>query len=209
MVANRYRFRHGLHRQVVYERIPEGSRVELHRRVGLQLLLHGWALARQGYREEGIAQMRQGFADWEATGAKLLRPYYLGLLAETYGQGGQTTEAQRILSEALVTVQQTGERNYEAELHRLQGELRLMGLAERPASAEAAFHRALEAARNQQARSLELRAAVSLGRLWQRQGRRLEAHRLLVEIYAPFSRGLDTQDAQDARTLLQEVASGG
>ena len=132
----------------------------------------------------------------------------MGLLVETYGQGGQPGAAQQILSEALFTVQQTGERNYEAELHRLQGELHLMGRAERPGPAEAAFHRALEAARNQQARSLELRAAVSLGRLWQRQGRRLEAHRLLVEIYAPFSSGLDTQDVQDARTLLQELASG-
>jgi predicted ATPase len=169
-------------------------------------LLHGWALAKQGHRSEGIAQMRKGLEGWEATGARLLRPYYLALLAETYGQGGQSDEAQRLLSEALVTARQTGERNHEAEVHRLQGELLLTCHAEQPIAAEAAFRQALEVARGQQARSLELRAAVRLGRLWEREGRRTEARRLLVEVYTSFGDGLETLDLQGARVLLQELA---
>ena len=135
------------------------------------LLLYGWALAGQGQHTEGIARMREGLEGWKATGARLLRPYYLALLAEAYGQQGQAEEGLRLLGEAQVTARQTGERSFEAELLRLQGELCLPGDAEH-VEAEGCFRQALDVARRQQARSLELRATLSLARLWQRQGRR-------------------------------------
>ena len=88
-------------------------------------ILRGWALAEQGQRAEGMAQMRQGIAAWRATGAELQRPYYLALLAEASGQAGQAAEGLRVLAEALAAVHNTGERQHEAELYRLQGELLL------------------------------------------------------------------------------------
>jgi predicted ATPase len=170
------------------------------------LLLHGWALTRQGRRDEGIAQMRQGLDGWEATGARLLRPYYLALLAEAFGQGGQAEEGLGLLSEAMATAHRTGERNYEAELHRLQGELRLACDGAQHTAAETCFRQALDVARCQQARSLELRAAMSLGRLWLRQGKHAEARRLLAEVYGSFAEGRDTVDLLEAKELLAQLS---
>ena len=131
--------------------------------------------------------------------------YWLALLAEAYGKAGQVEEGLRLLAEALAHVDTTGERNYAAEVYRLKGELLLGQAIPDEAQAETCLHQALDIARHQQAKSWELRAALSLSRLWQRQGKRAEAHQMLAEIYAWFTEGFDTADLQEARALLQEL----
>jgi predicted ATPase len=167
--------------------------------------LQGWAQVAQGQNEEGLAQMRHGLAALRATGAALRLPYYLALLAEACGRTGQAEEGLTLLAEALALVHKTGEAWTEPELHRLKGELLLSLSADNHAEAEGCFHQALAAARRQQAKSLELRAATSLSRLWQQQGKRVEAHQLLAEIYGWFTEGFDTADLQDAKALLEEL----
>ena len=181
-------------------------------------ILRGWVLAAQGQAEEGIAQIRQGLAAYRATGAESFRPYMLALLAEAYGRAGQAEEGLAVVAEALAAVHTTGERWWEAELHRLQGELLLIQGTGRDSSrtaptepsmmaeAEACFQQALDVARRQEAKSLELRAAMSLSRLWQRQGKRHEARELLAEVYGWFTEGFETADLQEAKTLLAELS---
>jgi class 3 adenylate cyclase/predicted ATPase len=173
-------------------------------------VLQGWAQAEQGQIEEGITQIRQGLATHEAIGAGLLKSYYLVLLAEVYGKAGQAEDGLAALAEALTVVDKSGECFYEAELHRLKGELTLQSesqsLESRTREAEACFHKAIDVARKQQAKSLELRATTSLARLWQQQGKKDEARQLLAEIYGWFTEGFDTKDLQEAKALLQELA---
>jgi predicted ATPase len=182
-------------------------------------ILWGWTLADQGQGEEGIVQMRQGLATYQATGSELFRPYHLALFAEVYGKVGQAEEGLTLLAEALAAVDKTGERWCEAELYRLKGELTLaqssvqsLGSSvpdPRPptpnpqAEAEACFLKAVKIARKQQAKSLELRAVMSLSRLWQKQGKKEEARRMLAEIYGWFTEGFDTKDLQEAKALLE------
>jgi predicted ATPase len=186
-------------------------------------VLYGWTLAEQGQEAEGIAQMRQGLDACRATGAELFQPYYLALLAEAHGKVGKTEEGLRLLAEAMTAAEKTGERVYEAELYRVKGELLLWQAAARGATPtratqaamfvgdepsggteiEACFRQALALARRQQARSLELRTAMSLGRLWQQHGKRDAARQLLGEVYAWFTEGFDTADVQEARVLLE------
>jgi class 3 adenylate cyclase/predicted ATPase len=183
-------------------------------------IIQGWALAEQGQGAQGIARMRQGLAGMQATGAVLWRPYHLALLAETCGKTGQTQEGLTVLAEALDIVQRTGTRLVEAELYRLKGELSLQSGVRSPrpevpspqpltpntqAEAEACFHKAIEIARQQQAKSLELRAVMSLSRLWQQQGKKAEARQMLAEIYGWFTEGFDTADLQEAKALLEEL----
>jgi predicted ATPase len=184
-------------------------------------LLHGWTLVEQGQEDEGLDQMRQNLTAYEATGAATWRPYYFALLAEGYGKVGAAEEGLRVLAEALAAVQQTGEQMWEAELHRLKGTLVLQARHQSPApeggmwhatgrtlqmaEAEACFHQALAIARLQQAKSLELRAATSLARLWQQQGQRAEARELLAPIYGWFTEGFDTADLQEAKALLDAL----
>jgi predicted ATPase len=165
----------------------------------------GWALAEQGQIAEGIAQMRYGLAAWRATGTELIRPYFLGLLAEAYRKGGQAEEGLGAIDEALAMVQKHKETFCEAELYRLKGELLLSLAAGNETEAEACFHHALDMARHQQAKSWELRAAMSLSRLWQRQGQRAAACELLAPIYGWFTEGFDTADLQEAKALLEEL----
>jgi predicted ATPase len=160
----------------------------------------GWALAAHGQREEGIAQMRQGLVAQRTLGAEIRRPMHMAMLAEAYGNAGQAAEGLRVLAEALAVVDRSGERNYAAELHRLQGELLLQTGVQR--EAEECFRYALDVAHGQQAKSWELRAAMSLARLWQQQGKRAEAHELLAPIYGWFTEGFDTADLQEAKALL-------
>jgi predicted ATPase len=172
-------------------------------------ILQGWALAAQGQGAEGMAQMHAGLVALQATGTGVFRPYYLGLLADAYGKMGQGREGLTLLDEALALVQKTGERWPEAELHRLKGELLLhaeCGMRHVEMTAEACFQQALDIARRQHARSLELRAAMSLSRLWQRQGKRMEAHQLLAGIYGWFTEGFDTADLLEAKALLAALA---
>jgi len=153
-----------------------------------------------------MAQVHQGFADLLATGAGIREAYYRALLAEAAGSRGESEAGQQLLAEAFAAVQRTEERYWEAELYRWQGEL-LGQEAERPQweGAEAHFLQALEVARSQQAKSLELRAAVSLGRLWQEQGRRADARTLLVPVSHWFTEGFDTADLLEAKALLDAL----
>ncbi len=169
------------------------------------MILRGWALADQGQAEQGLADMRQGLASWRRV-AQLAQPYWLALLAEAYRNGGQLMEGLTALEQALALVEQNDERYYEAELHRLKGELLLRQAVPDEAGAETCSRQALEVARRQQAKSLELRAAMSLSRLWQRQGKRAEAYELLAPIYGWFTEGFDTADLQEAKALLDELA---
>jgi predicted ATPase len=169
-------------------------------------ILRGWALVEEGQGEEGIAQMRQGLAAYLATGAELSWPYWLALLTEAYGKAGQTDEGLTVLAEALAVAHKNEERFYEAELYRLKGELLLQQTALGEQQAETCFRQAFDVARHQQAKSLELRAAMSLGRLWQRQGKREEAHELLAPIYGWFTEGFDTADLREAKALLEELS---
>ena len=160
----------------------------------------------QGQGEEGIAQLHQGLAAVRAAGSGLDWPRFLLLLAEAYGSVGQLEAGLSAVTEALATVHKTGERWWEAELYRLKGELLLALSAEKHTEAESCFHQALDIARRQQTKSLELRAAMSLARLWQGQGKHAEAHELLAPIYDWFTEGFDTVDLQEARALLAESA---
>ncbi len=175
-------------------------------------VLEGWALSEQGRTEEGQAQMHQGLDAYQATGARLLRPYYLALLAEVYGKAGEAEAGLNVLSEALSLVENGEERWYAAEIHRLKGEMLLAQAGESELESIAAeetercFQQALEIARGQSAKSLELRAAMSLSRLWQQQDKQIEARQLLNEIYAWFSEGFDTTDLIEAKTLLDSLS---
>jgi predicted ATPase len=171
--------------------------------------LWGWARAARGHGEEGIMQIQQGLAAYQATGAARDRPYYLALLAEASAQSGQTAEGLEALAEALARLGKSEVQWWEAELYRLRGELLLQHAAAQPGEAEACFQQALAVARRQQAKSLELRAAMSLVRLWQRQGKSTEAHQLLVEVYGWFTEGFDTADLQEARALLTALGDQG
>jgi predicted ATPase len=167
----------------------------------------------QGRQEEGMRQIRQGLAAHRATGAEAGQPYALAFLARAYGQEGQGHKGQQVLDEALTLVHRTGERCYEAELYRLKGELLLQGgqgpkahgTEQTVTEAEQSFRQALTVACRQQAKSLELRAAMSLSRLWQQQGKRTEAHALLAPIYGWFTEGFDTADLQEAKALLEAL----
>jgi predicted ATPase len=169
-------------------------------------LLQGWALVAQGQEDEGLGQMHQGLTAYLATGAKIWQPYFLALLAEGYGRVGAPEEGLQALTEALARVQKTGERLWEAELHRLRGALLLQQAVPDAPQAETCLHQALAVARHQQAKSLELRAATSLARLWQQQGKRAEARALLAPVYGWFAEGFATADLQDARALLEALA---
>jgi class 3 adenylate cyclase/predicted ATPase len=178
-------------------------------------MLRGWALAEQGQVAAGLAQIRQGMAAWRATGAHP-RPFDCAWLAGVYEQMAEPAEGLRVLAEAQAVAETRREQFWEAELHRLRGALVLQsgGRAQpsgvstpqmEEAEAERCFCQALDIARRQQAKSLELRAAMSLSRLWQRQGKRAEAYALLAPVYGWFTEGFDTADLQEARVLLDEL----
>lgn len=170
--------------------------------------LRGWTLVEQGGVEGGIAQMWEGLTAYRMTGSELHCPWLLALLAETYGKGGQAEKGLTVLAEALVLTDKTEERWYEVELYRLQGELLLAqeGIKSHLEEAETSFQHALAIAHRQQAKSWELRASISLSRLWQRQGKTQAARELLDPVYHWFTEGFDTVDLQEAQALLEELA---
>jgi predicted ATPase len=168
--------------------------------------VHGWALAMQGQSEAGIAEMRQGLAADLATGATLWQPYFLGLLAEAYGAGGHPDAGLTALAEALAVLDTTEVRFSVAELYRLKWALLLQQAVPDTGQVAACFHQALDIARQQQAKSWELRAATSLARLWQSQYQRQDAYDLLAPVYHWFTEGFDTADLQEAQALLEEVS---
>ena len=168
-------------------------------------MLRGWARAVQGQTTEGIADMRQGIAAWRAIGASVVLSTYLATLAEVYGHIGQLGDAQQLLSEAQTLVHTTGERYWAAEVSRLQGDVLLQARGGQTREAAECYHQALDIARRQQAKSLELRAAMSLARLWQQQGKQAEARALLAPLYGWFTEGFDTADLQEAKALLEAL----
>jgi predicted ATPase len=170
-------------------------------------LFRGWALTEQGQGDEGLALMRQGLGASRATGAEVERPYWLALYADASRQTGQVEQGLTALAEALLLVHKTGERWWEAELHRLKGELRLAQSYENWRAAEESFHQAIDIARRQHAKSLELRAATSLSGLWQRLGRREDARRMLAEVCGWFTEGFEFSDLRAARALLDELST--
>jgi predicted ATPase len=162
-------------------------------------------LARQGDAATGVAHMQQGLGAIHGTGLKLYRPYFLALVSEASGQAGQPEAGLTVLAEALTLVATTEEGWWEAELYRLQGALLLQLPSPDTCQAEDCFRQALDVARRQQAKALELRAALSLGRLWQQQEKRAAARQLLAESYCWFTEGFDTPDLQEAQALLEEL----
>jgi predicted ATPase len=150
--------------------------------------------------------MQQGLAAYQ-TMARLGRSAYLAQLAEAYGHTGHVEEGLGLLADARTVVEQTGERFYAAEIARLHGELVLRQSADQHAEAAAWFQQALAMAHQQQAKAWELRAAMSLARLWQQQGKRAAACELLAPIYGWFTEGFETADLQEAKVLLEELGA--
>jgi predicted ATPase len=170
------------------------------------MVLRGSVLTAQGAWGEGLAQMHEGLAAWRARGLHMFWLWFHALLAEACGRAGQVEEGLRALEEALEALQTAEDHFYEAEVYRLKGELLLARSVEQHTEAETCLRQALGMARQQQAKSLELRAAMSLSRLWQQQGKRDEARELLAPVYGWFTEGFNTADLQEARTLLEELA---
>jgi len=215
--ATTHRFRQEI--QVVQERAEAAITLSTDQGFPLWLamgtILRGWALSEQGRSEEGIAQIRQGLATRSAMGVRLGEGLYLGWLAEAQAKAGQVEEGLTVLAEAIATVNETGNRFNEAELYRLKGELTMKSQEVQGAKfkvqsleeeAEACFHKAIEIARRQGAKSLELRAVMSPARLWQKQGKKNEARQMLAEIYGWFTEGFDTADLKEAKALLEELS---
>ena len=165
----------------------------------------GWALAHLRQAEQGIAQIREGLAMASTTGVQMWRPYNLAQLAEACGKEGRIDEGLEVIAEALNLVQEKGERWWEAEILRLRGELLLKRNPSGLAEAQNSFERAIEIARKQGAKSLELRATMSLARLLRDTGRCDEARAMLDDIYNWFIEGYDTADLIDAKALLDEL----
>jgi tetratricopeptide (TPR) repeat protein len=172
----------------------------------LGAIARGWALAEQEQREEGIAQMHEGMAVSPTTAQAV----FLTGLAKVHGETGQSEEGLLALTEVLALMDKNGQHVYEAESYRLKGTLTLQ--SKNPSlkskieeEAEGYFWKAIKIAGRQSAKSLELRAVMSLSRLWQKQGKKAEARRLLAEIYGWFTEGFDTKDLQEAKALLEEL----
>ena len=175
-------------------------------RIAHGLLYRGCGLSMTGELEVGIRAMQQGLDAVRATGAALAWSWFLSMLAEAYRQAGRTAEGLRVIDEALTHANQTGEYFWLAELYRLRGELRLASASSDHQEAASCFEQALNVARQQQARFFELRAAVSLSRLWQEKRRIKAAYELLSPIYNWFTEGFDTADLVDASVLLSELS---
>jgi class 3 adenylate cyclase/predicted ATPase len=193
-------------------------------RLALATMIRGWAVAEQGSPSEGIRQIQQGLAACHTMGIRSWTPYYSSLLAEAYSKENQHEQALLTLHETLAVVEQTGEVWWLPEIYRLKGELTLQKelsvassqLSEagtvggahptKETEAEGYFLKAIAIAQRQQAKSLELRATVSLARLWQQQGKIMEARQRLAEIYNWFTEGFDTKDLQEAKALLDELS---
>ena len=195
--------------QVVQERVEEGIRLATEKGFALGRanvrFLEGWLVAEGGQWQQGIAQM-SNFLIERGRASGRWTAHCAALLADAYKKSGHTAEGLDVVNNALARVDGTHCRYYEAELHRRKGELLLMESVPATVQAEASFQNALTVARRQSAKSWELRAAMSLSRLWQRQGKRDEARKLLAEIYGWFTEGFDTADLKDAKALLDELA---
>ena len=169
-------------------------------------IMRGWALAAQGKEDEGTAQMRLVTSAHMTAVLGLHKPFLLAQLAEICGRTGKTDEGLTLITEAIALAEKIGTSMEKAEFYRLKGELLLRLSIENLMDVEACYKKALDVARSQEAKSLELRVTMSLSRLWQIQGKRDEARRMLAEIYGWFTEGFDTVDLKEAKLLLEELA---
>ncbi len=167
-------------------------------------ILSGWALTAEGQKKEGIKQIRQGLAAYSATGAEIARPMFLALLAESYRKGRQPREGLAVVEEALMEVHRTEDCFGEPELHRLKGELLSAMSTDNHTEVEVCFQKALDVSRWQNAKSFELRAAMSLSRLRQKQDKMAEARELLAGVYGWFTEGFESRDLEEARAMLDQ-----
>jgi predicted ATPase/class 3 adenylate cyclase len=168
-------------------------------------MLRNWALVAQGQSTVDVDEIRQNLDAYQATGAGTLLPLWLAVLADAHGKAKHLVQGLEVLDEALIIGQHTGVRFYQAELYRLKGEFLLQQSSANVDEAESNLNQALEVSRHQQAKSLELRAATSLARLWQSQGKRQDAYELLEPVYDWFTEGFDTADLIDAKQLLDAL----
>ena len=167
----------------------------------------GWLLVLSGRASDAVHIITAGINAWRSTGATLALPGWLASLAAAYAELGQFDDARRCIGEAMTAMETTNERWFEVELNRAAGEIALKSPEPDAAKAEAYFERALAVAREQQAKSWELRAAMSMARLKRDQGKRAEARDLLAPVYGWFTEGFDTLDLKEAKMLLDELAS--
>ena len=170
------------------------------------IMHQGLLLASTGRVLDGIHASNSGIAALQSTGTTMCLPYYSSCLAMNHAKIGQFEDARRLISEAVRATEETNERWFEAEIYRISGEIELKSPNSVGAKPEVYFARALSVARAQQAKSFELRAAMSMARLWSEQGKRAEARNLLAPIYGWFTEGLDTLDLKAAQGLLDELA---
>ena len=168
--------------------------------------LKGSLLASSGKSSDAVQMLTAGIAAWRSTGATLWLPFILSCLAKAYADLGQFGDATRTINEATAAVEMTKERWCEAEIHRLAAEIALRSPGPDPVKARTHFETALAVARKQQAKSFELRAAMSMARLWCGWGRRDEARDLLAAVYCWFTEGFDTPDLKEAKTLLEKLS---
>jgi predicted ATPase len=164
-------------------------------------IMLGWALSASGGLEDGIEQMRRGIDDWRATGAELPVPYYLSLLADAHGRSGKPGEGLDLIEEALEASNRSGEAWWRAEIYRIKGELGLQASGKEDAALES-FNSALALARNQSAKSLELRAAMSLCGFHRGKRGAPEARQILGAVYGSFTEGFETHDLKIAQAIL-------
>ena len=171
------------------------------------MLAQGLALALSDRANDAVQVITSNVAALRAAGATVWLPMWLSYLASAHGQLGQYDDARRCMGDAMTVMETTGERWFEAEANRLAGQIALLSPDPNSAKAEAYFQRALSVAQKQQAKSWELRAAMSLARLWRDQGKLQQARELLAPVYGWFTEGFDTRDLKDAKVLLEELAS--
>jgi class 3 adenylate cyclase/predicted ATPase len=171
------------------------------------LVLQGCVSALTRKAADAVQMITSGITAWQSTGAKVWMPLSLSHLARAYAELGQFDDAWRCIAEAVTAVETTNESWYEADIHHIAGEIALLSPEPDAARAQACFERALAVARQQQAKSWELRAAMSLARLWRDQGRPQQARELLAPVYGWFTEGFDTLDLKEAKTLLEELAA--
>jgi predicted ATPase len=171
------------------------------------MMNRGWLLALTGKGADALQLIASGITAWRSTGSTYLMPFYLSCLARAYTELGQFGDAWRSIGDAMTAVEATKEKWCEAEVLRTAGEIALKTAEPDAVKAEAYFERALTVARRQQAKSWELRAAMSMARLWRDQGKRQQARDLLAPIYGWFTEGFDTLDLKQAKALLNALAS--
>jgi predicted ATPase len=170
------------------------------------MIFRGWAEVKIGHVTEGIPHLRGGLAAYRATESDTWMPHFIALLARAFEIAGQIEEAMTHLNDALQIAERTGERWLEAELHRHKGQLLLRQGQRQSEAAEELYRKAMSIAQEQGAKLWELRAAVSLARLWGEKGLQVEARDLLAPVYGWFNEGFDTADLKEAKALFGELA---